>query len=339
MDRYRWGKWARVVAVSAVFLLLVCPQWGWSQQRDRVTVKWSWLYTPNVAPVFAGIEKGFFQAEGIDLDFQEGRGSVSNFQLLAANKIPAAFVDLSSVAQFFTKDTAVTAVYCYFQTSPMSIIYYADLGIRTPKDLEGKKMAYVPGSASESVFPAFAKRNGVEMSKIQVVTVTNAARVTAMLNRDVHFAAAFFSDSVPLFRRRGAKVDFFKYADYGVNVLGQGIAVHDSFIRGKPDALRRFLRALSRSVQASIQSPDAAISALKKAAPLTVKDREFAREVLANALTLLHTANTKGKPLGWMAREDWQQTLDVLKGYGGLKDPLPFEKYYTNEFISPLSGG
>ena len=336
MNHHRVKVLSRWAILSAVILLLVCPQSGWSQKNERVTLKWSWLYTPNLAPVILGIEKGIFKAEGIDLDLPDGRGSVKNLQFLSTKKVLAAFVDLATAARFITKDTPVTAVYCYFQSSPMAIVYHADLGIHTPKDLEGKKFAFVPGSASESIWPAFAKLNGVDTSKVQVVTVTGAARMTALLNRDAGFAAAYFPDSVPILRSKGAKIGFFKYSDYGVNVLSQGIAVNDSFRKEKPDTVRRLLRGISRSVLASIGNPDAAISALKKAAPLTVKNRKVALEVLGNALTLLHTENTKSKPLGWMAREDWKQTIDILKEFGGLKNPLPLDSYYTNELVTPV---
>ena len=336
MNHHRVKVFSKWAILSAVILLLVCPQSGWGQKNERVTLKWSWLYTPNLAPVILGMEKGIFKSEGIDLELPDGRGSVKNLQFLSTKKVLVAFVDLGTAARFISKDTPVKAVYCYFQSSPMAIVYRADLGISKPKDLEGKKFAFVPGSATEAVWPAFAKLNGVDVSKVQVVTVTGAARMTAILNRDAGFAAAYFPDSVPILRSRGAKIGFFKYSDYGVNLLSQGIAVHSSFPKEKPETLRRLLRGISRSVLASIGNPEAAIAALKKAAPLTVKNPKVALEVLGNALTLLHTENTKSKPLGWMARADWKQTIDLLKEYGGLKKPLPIGEYYTNEFVTAV---
>ena len=40
--------------------------------------------------------------------------------------------------------------------------------------------------------------------------------------------------------------------------------------------------------------------------------------------------------MGWMARADWKQTVDILKEFGGLKKPLPIEEYYTNEFVTAV---
>jgi NitT/TauT family transport system substrate-binding protein len=43
--------------------------------------------------------------------------------------------------------------------------------------------------------------------------------------------------------------------------------------------------------------------------------------------------NTAGKPFGWMAEKDWQETVAVLKQYGGVTTPLEAQQLYTNEFV------
>jgi NitT/TauT family transport system substrate-binding protein len=49
------------------------------------------------------------------------------------------------------------------------------------------------------------------------------------------------------------------------------------------------------------------------------------------------TPNTAGKPLGWMSDKDWNETVVVLKQYGGVTTPLEAMQLYTNEFV-PTAG-
>jgi NitT/TauT family transport system substrate-binding protein len=49
------------------------------------------------------------------------------------------------------------------------------------------------------------------------------------------------------------------------------------------------------------------------------------------------TPNTAGKPLGWMSDKDWDETVAVLKQYGGVTSPLEATQLYTNEFV-PTAG-
>lgn len=324
-------SWA--VTLSAVLLWLIWPAAVWGAQKERLTLKGTWVFTAKEAPFSLGMDKGFFAAEGIDLDLQDGRGSVANIQLLAAKQLLASLADSSVAAKFISQGAPVKVAWGYLQTSPNSIIAHEDLGIRSPKDLEGKKLGAPPASSVTALFPAVAERVGVNLSRVQFVNVTPAAANTSLLNRNVDAIVVFFPDNVPFLRSRGAKVNFLRYADFGVNTLGEGISVHKSVLSEKPDLLRRLLRAVGKSVQYATAHREEAIASMKKRAPLSIKDPKVALEVLDGFLSLLHTKNNRGKPLGWMAREDWKETIEILTKYGGLKDPLPPEEYYTNDFI------
>ena len=51
-------------------------------------------------------------------------------------------------------------------------------------------------------------------------------------------------------------------------------------------------------------------------------------------MTIIHTKNTEGKPLMWSAKEDWQESQDLLQKYAGLSAQADMSKYYTNEYLS-----
>ncbi len=322
-----------LLALCAAFLLLLLPQTAFSQGKEKVTLKYSWIFTPTVAPFFLGLEKGYFAAEGIDLDFQDGRGSSANLKLLSAKKLQVSFADAGTTAQFINQGLTAKVVWCYMQKSPMSVISDTGAGIRTLKDLEGRKVGAAAADSGKAIFPALAKQNGVDLSKIHFVNVTPAARNTALLNHDVEAIIAYFPDNVPFLRSKGAKVRYLAYADNGVNVLGMSVIGHNDLMSKKPATLRRLIRALNRSVADSQKDPAKAVAAMKKRSPLTVKDAKTAREVMEIVLTLLHTKNSQGKPVGWMAKKDWAETIDILSKYGGLKDPRSPDHYYTNDFI------
>ena len=122
MHRNRVRRFLCVGALSAAFLLLISPRAGWGQKKERVTLKYSWFLASDTAPIFLGMEKGWFAAEGIDLDFQDGRGSIKNLQALAAKKLLFGFADLGTAAKFINQGLTVKAVWGYSQISPASVI-------------------------------------------------------------------------------------------------------------------------------------------------------------------------------------------------------------------------
>jgi NitT/TauT family transport system substrate-binding protein len=315
--------------------MLLSPPAGWGQSKARVTLKNTWVHTPNVAPVFLGLEKGFFAAEGIDLDWQDGRGSAKNVRLLGAKKLLMAFADSGTAARFISEGMPVTVVYCYLQKSPLAVMVQGKLNIRAPKDLEGKRIGIGAGSAGRETFKAMITRNGGDTSKVTLMNVSYAAMQPSFLQGKIDGYVAYFPDNVPMLRAKGGNVNAIRYADFGANALGMGVAVNNSVLTEKPETLRRLLRALTKSIQYSQDHRDEAILAMKKRAPLSIKDAKLARSILDNFLTLIHTKNTEGRPLGWMARADWEQTINILTKYGGMKEQLAAEKYYTNEYVPP----
>lgn len=56
-------------------------------------------------------------------------------------------------------------------------------------------------------------------------------------------------------------------------------------------------------------------------------------KAMLNATSLFYTANNMGKPLGWMAKKDWEDTQEIMLEYGEMKKRLPVEEFYANEFI------
>ena len=62
-------------------------------------------------------------------------------------------------------------------------------------------------------------------------------------------------------------------------------------------------------------------------------EREPLLKTHQNNVGLFRTANTQGKPLGWMAKEDWELSQDIMINYLELEQKLPVESYYTNEFV------
>ena len=80
-----------------------------AQPKDKVTLLLNWYVYSEHAPFFLGKEKGLYEAEGIDLDIQEGRGSAVSTQAVAANSATfGPWLDLCSNSFHFFSRTATT---------------------------------------------------------------------------------------------------------------------------------------------------------------------------------------------------------------------------------------
>jgi NitT/TauT family transport system substrate-binding protein len=112
-----------------------------------------------------------------------------------------------------------------------------------------------------------------------------------------------------------------------MNVLGNGYFVSTSTLEQKPELVRGFVRATLRGWQDAIADPKAGVDALVAAYPDA--NRKFVELGLPMVIEHMHSDATKGKPLGWMAEEDWKSTLEIMKA-AGLEGDRPARSFYRN---------
>ncbi|MEP7100036.1 MAG: ABC transporter substrate-binding protein, partial [Burkholderiales bacterium] len=70
MQRRELVKLVTLAGAAALAASLASP--AMAQGKDKVILMLNWYTYSEHAPFYLGKEKGFFDAEGIDLDIQEG---------------------------------------------------------------------------------------------------------------------------------------------------------------------------------------------------------------------------------------------------------------------------
>ncbi len=300
--------------------------------QEKVGVRLGWRIAGTYGAVFAALDKGFYRAEGLKVAISESHGSADAMKVVATGKDTFGFLDYGTMVAGVTRGLPLKAIFAIMQTSPMSIISRAESGIKTPKDLEGKSLAGHPASSMMTLLPALLKQAGVDASKVK--RISGGYDSTPLLTtRKVDAVATYTTAFVPRVKRLepGIKLNIIPYPDYGVNVLSDGIVTHVQTLKGRADMVRRFVRATSKGLAYSRNNAGEVARAMKKMFPLARE--KMLEEQLLLGLKLLSTPNTRGKPLGWMAAEDWRKMIDLMVEYKIIDKKVPVAKLYTNDFI------
>ena len=213
-----------------------------------------------------------------------------------------------------------------------SVVSLASAGIRTPKDLEGKRLAVSPGDPLAQLLRAVAAVNGVDMNKISLVQVDPAAKVVTVLERRADALLGGADDQFFLIKYRGQEPAALRFADHGGNIVGMTILTKGDLIKSNPDLVRRFVRATIRAWDEAKKNPGAAVDAAMKVKPDL--NRQSMLDQLQVDFELMDSKNVKGRT-GFGAQADWEQTLNLLKQYRGLETNLPWTAFHTNEFVTP----
>lgn len=307
-----------------------------SNEPVKLDFRLNWTLYGEHAPFFLGVDKGFYLDEGLDVNILEGSGSSTVVKLIGNGTNVIGYADSATMMRGVAAGVPVTAVAVTFQSSPMSFIYRADAPRPTTIDeVPGSKVAITAGDASLAIFESCLGKNGMSLDDVNMIQVSNpAAKETAVLEGTADTFLGYFVDQ-PLRMEKVTGVDmgWSKLVDVcDVNTLSSAIIANKFWLEDNADIVTRFVRASQRAWAYTLENPDEAAEIFAQHAdafdvPLSLAEIE-------GSLTLLHTPNSEGHPIGWSAEEDWLATQDVLTQYAGFTPEEDINVFFTNDYIS-----
>src|SRR5262245_42914999 len=252
--------------VFAALLAVLFAGSAWAD--DKVTLMLNWYVYGEHAPFYYGKEKGYFKDAGIDLEIQEGRGSGTVTQVVAAKTVQFGYVDVPTMMRAAVKGAPVQAVGVALQTNPMSAMGFAEKNIRKPEDIKGKTVATTPGDSMSQIWPLFLKKTGLKESEFKTVSGDATTKLNAVINGQADLLLGYVMDqSMRIKDATGRDVYPIKFADYGVNLVSSGIITTKDLVKDNPDLVRRMMVASTKAILAAAKEPRAAADSILKANP------------------------------------------------------------------------
>jgi len=308
---------------------------------DKVTLMLNWYVYGEHAPFYYGKEKGYFKDAGIDLEIQEGRGSATVTQVVAAKTVQFGYVDVPTMMRAAVKGAPVIAVGVALQTNPMSVMGFAEKNIRKPDDIKGKTVASTPGDSMSQIWPLFLKKTGLKESDFKTVSGDAVTKLNAVINGQADLLLGYVMDqSMKIKDATGKDVFPIKFADYGINLVSSGIIAHKNFVKENADLVKRFMAAATKSVEEASKHPKDAAQAILNANPKGGRIETLTQGFELTIPLYRDPSGKKSQPFD-VTNNNMKDTVDVLVEYGGLeaKAKDEFKTYYTNQYLPSGSGG
>lgn len=299
------------------------------------SLRLDWVPTWYQTPFYLALDRGYYKAAGLNLTIGQGKGSTTTAQVVGAGSDTFGLMDASIMMLAASSGAPLKAIGGYIQRSPDAAIFLSTSNIKAPKDLEGKRWGYAPGSSSESLFPLFAKKTGIDESKITKITMDPSEKLSFLLTGRVDIIADWAVTVDPLVVAQGKTPGDFVYANYGVFFIARVLATSTKTIATRPDVVKAFVSGTARGIDEAVKNPTAAVDALLAHQPEVTRNRELMVSQVKNLADFLHSRATVGKPPLWMARNDIAATLDVAKQLRPMPTTTTADNLFTNEFIIP----
>jgi NitT/TauT family transport system substrate-binding protein len=262
------------VAVSLFSALIAARP---ANALDKVVYQYAWIPDGLFTPYSAGVAKGFYEEEGIDLTMRSGRGASDAVKKVAAGAATFGDGDISDVMRArVNENVPVRCIAHIHNHSPHALFALKSSGIKGIKDVEGKTLATTPGNSHKAYFPIVARRIGLDPAKVNWVVVEAAAMASLLVNKKVDAVPYYTTNAAyiePQVKLIGDELLIFPFMESGFQIYGYCFYTMEETINKNPDLVRRFLRASLKSIRWAQANPQEAAELHNKRWPdISAKD-------------------------------------------------------------------
>jgi len=310
-------------------------------QGARVRIMLDWAFQSPNAFALVARERGFFREAGVEAQVDRGQGGGAVPPALAAGTHDMAYADINPAIRFLAQnpDSGIVAVAVLHDRSPLCAIVRADGPVRTPRDLEGRRLAAPEFDSGRQLFPAFAKAAGIDAARVGFISVTPALREPMLVRREADGVTGFVTTSALALKGIGLdhpQQRVFMYYDHGLDLYGGAILTTRRFLEANPAAVRGAVAAMLRGFRETVANPAGMIQVLRQVEPLTDAALEMERHTL-NVERVIMTETVRRNGISAVDPARMQTAIEAVEDAFGLPRRLRAAQVYTDALLPPAA--
>jgi putative hydroxymethylpyrimidine transport system substrate-binding protein len=294
-----------------------------AQPLTTVDFQLSWLPGGDNLGFWAGQAQGFYEEEGIDLNIKHSNDPTASIKLAASGEVPMAIAYTGDILFSAARGSEVKSVFTLTESSPFGIISLADAGIKTPKDLEGKRVGVTSLPVDQAYFDNMLEEAGVDKRAVEVVDPGQGG-IQQVIEGNLDATSAIVDYEPAVLESQGIDdYNFMFYSEYGApDAPFYCIVVNPAWLQENEDVVRAFIRATRKSFDWTDQNVDDATQIFIDQFP------EQDPDLIKNIWTAEAEIQGDGshKPAQWEGLARFFRKRDLLDR------PIDTQDLYTNEY-------
>jgi NitT/TauT family transport system substrate-binding protein len=305
------------------------------QAADKMKLQLNWFHLADHSPIYLAMKNGYYKAENIDLEVVRGAGSADSAKKIDLKQADVGISDAPTVITAISKGANLRIIAVVFDKAGNNVFFKKSAGIKTPKDLMGKKIAAPPADSHRVLWPAFAKANGLDPEAVTLVNVKPEGKQAIVASGDVDASFDLYTSYAIWEKALGkGNVGNLLWADYGLPIYGHTYFVNTALEKSNPKLIERFLRATHKGWRDAAKDPAASINAMIEVVPGL--DGKTLLATMPQILDLCVTERSRKYGLGWIETDLMQKTIDITYAGGKMDKPLKAADVFTNRYSSKI---
>ncbi|QED47817.1 ABC transporter substrate-binding protein [Cytobacillus dafuensis] len=281
------------------------------KELEDISIMLDWYPNAVHSAIYVAKEKGYFEDEGLNVKIEMPADTNDPLKLAATGKVDLAISYQNQLLVSRAEDIPVVSIATLVRHSLDAIMYKEESGIKSPKDLEGKKVGYPSASVSEAVVASMVKNDGGDMSKVKMTDVGWDLMPSLATDNVDALIGAYINHEQVLLKKEGYNIETLSLSDYGVPDNYELVLVTgEKTLAKKKESFEKFWRAVTKGHETVKKDPAAGLQILldheNESFPL---DKEVEEESLQVLLPLMEDPKI---PFGYQEEAVWQDVADWL---------------------------
>jgi NitT/TauT family transport system substrate-binding protein len=310
-----------------------------SSASDAINLTLPWIPEGEVAFMYAARKEGFWTQRGLEVTITRGFGSGEAAKNVGLKRYEYGQADIGAMIKTSASGLPLVSIAMVNQRSPVIILSLKGSGISRPKDLEGKRLGGAPAGAANQLWPAFARANAVDVSKVKMVSLQPGLNIQALTNKDVDAVATVYQSSVPYLLADNIPYEIMFFSAYGLDIYSLTFITTADRLQASGNQVGAFVEGAMEGLKFSYLNPQRTLEDFIEAIPESGKTQRD--HAITMSSLLINTAEgltdqVRRNGLGWHDESKMKHTVDVGSSYLNLPTTPALNTLYTNQFVGAV---
>ncbi|WP_239615728.1 ABC transporter substrate-binding protein [Cohnella mopanensis] len=330
---FRNGKKSGWLAIALILAWVGVTGCASNKQKEpgltELTVLMDWY--PNAVHTFlyAAEEQGYFKEAGLKVKLQTPADTNDALKLVATGKADLALSYQMQVAVSRSEDIPIVSVAAIVRHPLNQLFALESAGIRSPKDLVGKKIGYPSVPLDESMVNTMVKSDGGDPSKLNYIDV-GWDLIPAMTTKKVDaIIGGYVNHEKLLLEKEGEKLITFDPSNYGVpDYYELVLTASEEGLKNNREAFKKFMAAAAKGQEYTVSHPEQSLQLL-----LDKQSEEFPLDADIEKMSLdilLPLMDAGSEPFGSQSVQSWNSVIEWLAEHGQLTKEVKAEQAFVN---------
>ena len=318
----------RFLIIAAAFFVAASAQ---AAPLTKIRFVTDWKAQAEHGGFYEALARGYYKADGLDVQIIEGGPSVNVPQMLAGGAADFGIGSNGFIALNMVREgVPIRAVMAVFQKDPQVLITHPRADIRTLAQMKGKPIL-ISDAATAAFWPWLKAKYGFSDSQIRKYTFSLAP---FLVDKSAIQEGYLTSEPYTIEKEGHFKPQVFLLADYGYPGYANMVLAPQAWIDKQPKAVQAFVDASVRGWTDYLYGdPKPANALIKRDNP------QMSDDIIAQSIAKMKSYGLIGKGddklfgLGIMTDARWKLFFTTMAGEGLYPRTLDYRKAYDARFV------